>query len=548
MRALSVLTRPQIQGRWADDLIGSELASTSAISDEGFALTIPGLIERQAALIPDVVATVADESPLTYAELDRRSAAHGAGLLAVGLRPGERVGLLAPNVADWAVAAYAVLRVGAVLVPFSTLLRPPELLAQLAVASVDELIVVDEFRGRRFHDELEDAAPGIGARVAAGERHPAAPSLRRIWTLDELPTGDDVEQVHAAGTGVEPDDDMVILFTSGSTGSPKGVIHTHGGGIRAIAAGLDDRCVRFGERVYIPMPFFWTGGFSSGLISTLIAGATLLTESEPEPGATLAFLARHSVTVFRGWPDQAVRLAAHPDFATVDLSAMGDGTLPALLPPERRPVPGARANLFGMTETFGPYCGAPLDRDLPAGKFGSCGRPFEGVEVRISDPDTGAAVATGGDGEIWLRGPHLLRGIVGRDRADVFTPDGYFRTGDRGRLDDDGYLWFTGRLDDMFKVSGATVYPSEVEAALRSIGDVRHAYVTKVVGDDGRVEVGAWVVSDRAADELRPLVKGRLSSFKVPTRWHVTADPTEVPMTATGKVDKVALGRLLEQA
>ncbi|HKY16063.1 MAG TPA: fatty acid--CoA ligase family protein, partial [Microthrixaceae bacterium] len=279
-----------------------------------------------------------------------------------------------------------------------------------------------------------------------------------------------------------------------------------------------------------------------------IAGATLLTEAEPEPARTLALLERERVTLFRGWPDQAARLAAHPDFAARDLSALGDGSLGALLPPERRPAPGARANLFGMTESFGPYCGARLDLDLPAEKFGSCGRPFEGVEVRITDPETGKERPVGEEGEIWLRGPNLLRGMCGRPSASVFTPDGYFRTGDRGLLDAAGYLWYRGRLDDMFKVKGATVYPSEVETALRSIDAVRQAHVTDVVADDGRTEVAAIVISDESVDTVRTAVKDRLSAYKVPTRWMLTADPGVVPMTATGKVDKRALRELFEHA
>ena len=138
-----------------------------------------------------------------------------------------------------------------------------------------------------------------------------------------------------------------------------------------------------------------------------------------------------------------------------------------------------------MTESFGPYCGDRADVDMPTDKWGSCGRPFEGVEVRIVDPETGEHLPPGEQGEIWLRGPNILRGMCGRDRSTVFTRDGHYRTGDLGRLDADGYLWYAGRLDDMFKVKGATVYPSEVEAALRAVDGVRQAYVTDV-GRAGR--------------------------------------------------------------
>ena len=417
--------------------------------------------------------------------------------------------------------------------PLSTLLRPPELLGQLTTAAVSHLITVTAFRGRSYLDDLESAAPGLVDTVASGGRHAAAPNLRRVWTTDAIPAASVApDLVRAMEDRVRPADDLVVLFTSGSTGAPKGTIHTHGGGLRAVAAGLEARGVGPGERLYIPMPFFWTGGLCGGLLSTLLAGATLLTEAEPEPEATLRLLERERVTLFRGWPDQAAKLAAHPAFGDADLSSLTDASLPAVLPDDRRPAAGARPNLFGMTETFGPWCGDRLDTDLPPAAWGSCGRPFAGTEVRIAE-----------DGEILLRGPNLMRGVCGRPRSEVFTADGWYRTGDRGRLDDDGYLWYEGRLDDMFKVAGATVYPSEVEAALRSVEGVRQAHVTEVDG-----EVGAVVVTDLPPARIAAATRERLSSFKLPTRWLITGDPAVVTMTATGKIDKFALRAALAES
>jgi acyl-coenzyme A synthetase/AMP-(fatty) acid ligase len=327
---------------------------------------------------------------------------------------------------------------------------------------------------------------------------------------------------------------MAILFTSGSRGAPKGVVHTHAGALQATAAGLDARRVGHGERLYIPMPFFWMGGFGGGLLTVLVAGATLLTESDPEPGRTLTLLKREQVTLFRGWPDQAARIAAHPTFAQADLSSLRPGSLGAVLPTDQQPAPGARANLFGMTESFGPYCGDRLDLDMPPAKHGSCGRPFAGVEVRIS-----------AEGEIQLRGPTLLRGICGRDRSTVFTVDGWYPTGDLGRIDDDGYLWYSGRLDDMFKVKGATVYPSEVEAALRSIPEITQAFVTNIPAADSTNQVAALVISQANLTTLHTAARTRLSAFKVPTLWLVTPDPATVPLTPTGKPDKPRLQQLL---
>ena len=384
----------------------------------------------------------------------------------------------------------------------------------------------------------------------------ALPRLRSILVWDDsLPGGTKAPEPEAALVAsyeelVRPADDMVVIFSSGSRGAPKAVVHTHGGALGATQSGLAARCIHAGERLYIPMPFFWMGGFGGGLITVFVAGATLITEAEPSPEHTLRLLERERVTLFRGWPDQATALASHPAFANANLSTLKPGSLDGVLPVEMRGRPGTRPILFGMTETFGPYCADPLDRDLPAEKYGSLGRPFAGIEVEIVDPETGAPVSRGEIGEIHLRGPNLMRGICGRTRAETFTPDGYYPTGDSGRLDGDGYLYFTGRLDDMFKVHGANVYPSEVEAALEAIDYVRRAFVVDVGTADAR-RVGAAVVlapdDAHTATDLDADARHALSSFKVPARWAIIA-ADDVPRAATGKVDLDGLRRLIESA
>jgi len=511
-------------------------------------LTIPALLAHHHRTRGDQPALVSDDEVLTYADLDDRSRRLARGLVVAGVNKGTRVGLLMANSLDWAVAGCGVMRIGGVLVPLSTLLRPPELEAQLHIAAVSVLVAQRQYRGRRYLDELDTHLPGVTGVGATVARHAGLPSLRGVWAWDSMP--DELASdglVAALEARVNPADDLAVLFTSGSRGRPKGVIHTHGSAIRATASGLDARCITATERLYIPMPFFWMGGFGGGLLTTLVAGATLLTESDPAPGTTIAFLERERATLFRGWPDQAARLAADPSFATADLSSLRGGSLDAVLPATRRSGPGARANLFGMTESFGPYCGSRLDTDLPEAERGSCGQPFEGMEVRITDPDTGTTLGVDEQGMIELRGPNLMRGCCGRGRDDTFTPDGYYRSGDLGRLDGAGYLFFSGRVDDMFKVSGATVYPSEVEAALRMIGFVRQAYVTDVTDDAGNQTVGAVVVlaDDHPVTELAAEARKRLSSFKVPRRWVLASTVDEVPMLSTGKVDKAGLQALI---
>lgn len=202
-----------------------------------------------------------------------------------------------------------------------------------------------------------------------------------------------------------------------------------------------------------------------------------------------------------------------------------------------------------MTEAFGPYCGYPADTDMPATAWGSCGKPFDGMEVRIVDPESGAPATAGTAGMIQIRGPHTLRGICGRRREELFTPDGFYPTGDLGHLDEQGFLFYHGRSDDMFKVSGATVYPSEVERALRAIDGVAHAFVTNVPGATGE-RVGAAVVRDVAltAEQLHASARKVLSAFKVPTVWLLLDSDDGVPRGGTGKVDIRRLREMLSDA
>jgi acyl-CoA synthetase (AMP-forming)/AMP-acid ligase II len=498
--------------------------------------TIDQLVQLRAAEHGAKPMVIDPAGPLSYHELKATTRDLAAAFIEAGIAKGTRVGLIMPNGVRWVQIAIAVTRIGAVLVPLSTLLQARELAAQLRAASVQFLISVEEFRGHRYLDELQ---------------REQLSALREVWTADrilQIVAGDAASRiVDALAATVTPSDPMVIMFTSGSSGAPKGVVHSHGNALGAVASGLASRCIDSDTRLYLPMPFFWVGGFGSGVLSALVAGATLVTEDIPQPETTLRLLERERVTLFRGWPDQAESLARHPYRAEVDLSTLRPGSLDALLPPEQRGKPGARATLFGMTETFGPYCGYPGDTDMPQSAWGSCGKPFPGMEVRITDPDTGEPAAAETIGMIELRGPHTLRGICRRSREDLFTADGFYSTGDLGRLDDDGFLFYHGRSDDMFKVSGATVYPTEVEQALREIDGVDNAIVTNVPGMQGD-QVGAVVVCDTAAntaEQLRTSARKLLSSFKVPTMWLLVDSDDPIPRGPTGKVDARRLRELL---
>lgn len=510
--------------------------------------TIDDLVRRRAGEYAAKPMVIDPGRRLSYRELDFSTSDLAATFVGAGIGKGTRVGLVMPNGVRWVQIAIALTRVGAVLVPLSTLLRAPELVAQLKTASVQFLISVEEFRGHRYLDDLRSVLDVDD--VTAPLSCPDLPALRQVWTADQLPDPSAASIVDAMTATVAPSDPMVIMFTSGSSGAPKGVVHSHGSALGAVRSGLASRCIDSETRLYLPMPFFWVGGFGSGVLSALAAGATLVTEEMPQPDTTLRLLEREQVTLFRGWPDQAEALARHPSRAETDLSALRPGSLEALLPNEQRAQPGSRATLFGMTEAFGPYCGYRADTDMPRSAWGSCGKPFPGMEVRIADPDSGRPVPSGTVGMIQIRGPHTLRGICRRTREELFTPDGFYPTGDLGHLDDDGFLFYHGRSDDMFKVSGATIYPGEVERALRGIDGVDNAAVTNVPGVQGN-RVGAAVVCDTSAmtvEQLRASARDLLSSFKVPTVWVLVDSDDAIPRGPTGKVDMRQLRELLGRA
>ncbi|WP_166903903.1 class I adenylate-forming enzyme family protein [Mycobacterium sp. DL440] len=493
------------------------------------ALTIDTVLRERAATMASKPMVIDPMTRLSYTELDSSTAVLAAGFLANGVTKGSRVGLVMPNGVDWVRIAIALTRIGAVLVPLSTLLRPGELAAQLRMASVQFLIAVEEFRGHRYPVEI--------GRL---------PALRAVWTAGEtLLFSGPRATADALAARVRESDPMVIMFTSGSSGPPKGTIHSHRNALGAVRSGLDARRITPDTRLYLPMPFFWVGGFGAGILSALLAGATLVTEPIPRPDSTLELLRRQRVTLFRGWPEQAEALARHA--GTAELTTLQPGSLEALLPVEMRSRPGARASLLGMTESFGPYCGYQSDTDMPESAWGSCGKPFDGMDVRIVDTETGTTQSAGAVGEIQIRGRHVMRGICRRSREDVFTPDGYYPTGDLGYLDRDGFLFYRGRSDDMFKVSGATVYPSEVQRALRSVPGVRTAHVVNVpVGQANRV--GAAVVVDGLSVEaLCTEAHVSISSFKVPTLWLLLDHEDAVPRGATGKVDNTALRAMLRE-
>nr|MDT0663685.1 fatty acid--CoA ligase family protein [Micromonospora sp. DSM 115978] len=378
------------------------------------------------------------------------------------------------------------------------------------------------------------------------------PSNDRSW-ISPWPTGQGAGPTiaRAAEAEVRPSDDLVLVSTSGTTASPKSVVHTHGSLVRHAYVLARNRRVTPSDRIYSPMPFFWVGGLTMVVLQALSTGAAVLTQDVFEPGATLRLLERERATFVSCWPQASRAMADHPDFAKRDLSSVRGGTLLEALPPERRPAePDLMPNLLGMTETGGPHTMPVVpDEPLPPERRGSFGRPLPGVQHRIVDPATGTELPVGAEGEIQVRGIILMDRLYKLERHEVFTPDGWYSTGDQGWFDEAGHLHFTGRASALIKTAGSNVSPAEVEAVLCGLDDILHSFVIGLPHPTRGQVVGAVVVPRRGVsltiEAVTSHARRDLSSFKVPSVVQFVFED-ELPMLPTGKVDRAALPALFD--
>ena len=347
---------------------------------------------------------------------------------------------------------------------------------------------------------------------------------------------------------VVPADPAVIVYSSGSTADPKGAIHSQGSVVRHSCNVSVGYPIERDDVMFSSMPPFWIGGLITGIFQVLHVGATLVTQSSFEAGAALDLIEQERATIVTGWPQQGKTLREHPSYAPERVATVVRTSMADLVPPEHQP-PAVNSTSLGMTE----MCSVHLSWDqydpLPESRRGAFGKTLPGLSHKVVDPDTLDEVAVGVDGELWARGYSLMQGLHRREREDVFEPDGWYRTGDAGHFDADGWFYFTGRLGEMIKTpGGANVAPAEVEAALMAYPDVLEAYVTGIPADGaGELVVGAVVPRGDATidpDELRARLKGDLSAYKVPKQLWVCAK-ADLPFLDSGKIKKQELAEQL---
>ncbi|CAJ1582781.1 class I adenylate-forming enzyme family protein [[Mycobacterium] wendilense] len=497
-------------------------------------LTVPALLQRAARDFAAADYVVTPQDRLGYADAERRSAEAARWLLGHGVGKGSRVGLFFPNGVDWIVWWLAASRIGALVVPLSTLYTPAEIAKVLRLADVALLIAPTRVLHHDVADRLEAALPGLADAPSARLALPTAPFLRTVvltedtdrrWATRPRPeSAVPAEILAAVQREVSPADPAIMVHTSGSTADPKGVIHTHGTLVRQTSTWPAAIHAITGQpvapRILCAMPFFWIGGVLAAM-GALHDSLTLLVLDRLDAATALDLVERERATGIVGWPAFTQKLREHPSFPDRDLSS----------------VPMLRDGPVDIAMTDVPD-GFPVHRTMSETAGG-----FAYTEMRIVDED-GRQVGSGDVGELWVRGIGVMAGYNKRERWETFDADGWYHTGDRVyRRDDDPRLFYVGRSSELIKAAGANVSPLEVEAVIAEFDEVAQCVVVGVEDAERGEQVCAVVVPNSAeADtaDLERRAREQLSSYKVPSRWLVvTAD--QIPTLASGKLDRKTL-------
>jgi acyl-CoA synthetase (AMP-forming)/AMP-acid ligase II len=470
-------------------------------------------------------------------------------LVGSGIEAGDRVALWAPNSIDWVVTSFAVYTVGAVLVPLNTRYRGEEAGHVLRTSRARLLFTVTDLLGSDLVELLVDVA-GLESLqeivVLEGPARPGCTTIAEFMRRASTAHGPEVVRRRAA---VKGDDASDIVFTSGTTGKPKGAVLGHGASIRTYLAWSEMVGLRRSDRYLVVYPFFHTAGLKSGLLACVLRGATVIPHAVFDVVSVMERVASERITMLPGPPTVFQSILDHPDFASFDLSSLRLAVTGAAVVPVEV-IRRMRDELcfetvvtgYGLTETTGTVSMCRHD-DAPEVIASTVGRPLPGVSVRVVD-DAGRSVDPDEPGEVLVRGFNVMQEYFEDPKAtrEAIDQAGWFRTGDIGVLDQDGNLRITDRKKDMYIVGGFNAYPAEIEGIM-----VGHPQVSQVavvgIPDERLGEVGvAFVVPCPGQtvdpDELLAWCRDHMANFKVPRSIRVV---DALPMNPTGKVMKFQL-------
>jgi fatty-acyl-CoA synthase len=524
--------------------------------------TLGDLLDEQAAARPRAEAVVSRGQRLTYAALKTGADELARAFVAAGVRRGDRVAVLLPNRPEWLVTAFAAAKVGSITVGVSTFSTPREIAWTLEHCRPAAVVTTEAFRGRSFLAPLYDLCPELGAAAPGALRSERFPELRAVVCVDErrydgiyrlgdlLARATEVSEAALAGTqaAVASTDLAYILYTSGSTATPKGVTLAHGGVIEN-GFNIGER-QHLGEtdRVWLAVPLFWSFGSANALPAIMTHGGAIVLQDSFEPGEALALLDEEQCSVYYGMPNMARAILEHPERPRRPLLAMRTGLTIGFPEDIQMTMEAVNArelcNVYGSTETYG-NCAVTDAHDPLELRLHTQGTPLPGMDISVVDPATRRALPAGEVGEFRVRG-YLTPGYYNDPAQNriAFDADGYFVTGDLGCLGTDGRVRFQGRLKEMIKTGGINVAPLEVEGVLLAHPAVKQAYVVGLPDrDKGELVVAAVELHDGAeatAETLVVFCRDRLAGYKVPARV-VFRKGEQFPRTPTGKVQKPRL-------
>ena len=515
--------------------------------------TIPAVIDRAVRLFGDregLVDGTGDMAVrLSFAELAGEIDRTARAFIGSGIQAGDRICIWAPNGLRWLLAALGAYRAGAILVPLNTRFKGPEAAYVLRTAGVRMLFTVTDFLDTDYPSLLtgDNAVETLEQTVVISG---AAPDGCIAWN-DFVATGDTVDQaeVAARSAAVQPDDISDIMFTSGTTGKPKGAMIRHGATVRAFDAWATVVGLRAGDRYLIVNPFFHTFGLKSGIVACLIKGATVIPQPVFDVPAVMQRIPEERISMLPGPPSIYQTILDHPRRAEYDLSSLRlavTGAAPVSVELVRRMREDLQFETvvtgYGLTETTGIVTMCRHD-DPDETIAHTSGRAIPDVEVRLVD-DQGNDVEIGQPGEIWARGYNVMAGYFGNPEATAETidPDGWLATGDIAVQDVQGNVRITDRKKDMFIMGGFNAYPAEIENALSSYPGVSQVAVVGVpdhrMGEVGKAYIvprpGATVVPE----EVIAWSRENMANYKAPRFVEIVE---ALPMNASGKVLKVEL-------
>lgn len=521
------------------------------------ATTIPSLL-KEAAGLGEHPAVVEGDRVVSYTELHHLVRDAARAYLAQGIRHGDRVGVWIPNRLEFILAMLGAQSIGASVIPLNTRYTGSEAAAILARSRASAVIAADGFLARSYMSDLREAADALDAPATG------LPHLHLAVTLGDQADGQTLtwHEFLASGTSVSteelddaiatvgPDDVMDILFTSGTTGQPKGVMSAHRQSLGVARAWGTGAQLSAADRYAVVNPFFHGFGYKAGLLTSLLFGTTIYPVEVFDTTQLLELIQRARITVLPGVPTIFTSMLDHPRLREYDLSSLrfaiaGATAAPATLFHDMVNTLGFEtvAQAYGLTECIVATLSRPGESLEHAAQ--TTGPAVQGIEIRVVDVD-GADAGVNEDGEILLRGDNVMLGYFEDEDATraAFTEDGWFRTGDVGQLDEHGCLRITDRVKDMFIVGGFNVYPAEVENVLRRHPAVNESAVIGVpderLGAVGRAYVLLLHNVEPKPDgpALDAFCRSQLANFKVPKEFVFVE---EFPRNATGKILKTEL-------